>query len=167
MPKQMKRLTLKQKRFVVAYMGEAKGNATQAARIAGYSGKDNVLGAIGLENLKKPLISKEIADFVKSDPRIASRQDVLLYWTELLEDESAESTHRLRASENLARCYAMFIIRTKVEGTLKVDDTREALVKLIQNGAIIDQLERIEEIFLAETPEKVRPTSENSGEVDA
>ena len=31
-----KRLTPKQQRFIAAYLGEAKGNATAAARIAGY-----------------------------------------------------------------------------------------------------------------------------------
>lgn len=34
---QRKQLTLKQERFVVAYLGEAHGNASEAARIAGYA----------------------------------------------------------------------------------------------------------------------------------
>lgn len=47
-------LTPKQKTFVSAYV--ATGNATEAARRAGYSGSDNTLAQMGLENLKKPHI---------------------------------------------------------------------------------------------------------------
>lgn len=34
---QPRKLTLKQQRFIAAYLGEARGNATEAARIAGYA----------------------------------------------------------------------------------------------------------------------------------
>jgi phage terminase small subunit len=166
--KPKKKLTLKQHRFVVAYMGEAKGNATEAARIAGYSGKDHTLSAVGQENLRKPAISQAIENHVKNDPRIASREDILKFWTEMLLDVSAKEAHRFRASENLAKCFAMFIERRKIEGTLKVDDTRDALVKLIKNGAIVDQLEKIESIFLAEKPQELRPTSDDdTGSINA
>jgi phage terminase small subunit len=49
-------LTLKQRDFCLALDGEAKGNATEAARIARYEGNDNTLRAIGSENLTKPSI---------------------------------------------------------------------------------------------------------------
>lgn len=47
-------LTPKQKAFVSAYV--ATGNATEAARKAGYAGSDNTLAQVGLENLRKPQI---------------------------------------------------------------------------------------------------------------
>lgn len=53
-------LSIKQAMFVSAYLGEAKGNATEAARMAGYKGNDVTLGAVGAENLKKPLIMTAI-----------------------------------------------------------------------------------------------------------
>lgn len=45
-------LTLKQRQFINAYLGEANGNATEAARIAGYAKPAEQ----GYENLRKPQI---------------------------------------------------------------------------------------------------------------
>lgn len=56
------KLTLKQKLFVEAYLGEAKGNATEAARIAGYKGSDKQLGVIGAQNLAKLSISQAVSE---------------------------------------------------------------------------------------------------------
>lgn len=53
-------LTVKQRRFVEAYLGEAFYNATKAARLAGYAGSDNVLGQVGFENIRKPEIKAEL-----------------------------------------------------------------------------------------------------------
>lgn len=50
--------TGKQQRFIDAYF--KCFNATEAARRAGYKGNGVTLGAVGAENLKKPLIAKEI-----------------------------------------------------------------------------------------------------------
>ena len=55
-------LSLKQAKFVAAYIGEANGNATQAARIAGYKGSDAVLQVVGAENISKPMIAAAIAE---------------------------------------------------------------------------------------------------------
>lgn len=55
------KLTAKQNAFVAAYIGSAKGNATEAARIAGYKGNDETLRAVGHENLTKPHIAAQIA----------------------------------------------------------------------------------------------------------
>jgi len=54
-----KLLTEKQNRFIYFYI-EGNGNATQAARLAGYKGNDITLAAVGAENLRKPLIMAEI-----------------------------------------------------------------------------------------------------------
>lgn len=50
------KLTVKQRRFVDAYLGEANGNASEAARIAGYS----LPRQSGSENLSKPDIRAAI-----------------------------------------------------------------------------------------------------------
>src|SRR6187399_566616 len=50
-------LSLKQTAFVAAYLGEANGNATEAARIAGYKGNDDTLKVVGHENITKPYIA--------------------------------------------------------------------------------------------------------------
>ena len=54
-------LTHKQSLFVVYYIGEADGNATEAAALAGYSGSRNTLRVVGGENLLKPAIKSAIA----------------------------------------------------------------------------------------------------------
>lgn len=56
----MARLTPKQAAFVGYYLGPAKGNATKAAELAGYSKK--TARVIGGENLLKPAISDAIAE---------------------------------------------------------------------------------------------------------
>lgn len=61
-------MTTKQTLFVEAYIGPAKGNATEAARMAGYSGNSATLAQVGHENLRKP----EIASLVEA--RLAAAQ---------------------------------------------------------------------------------------------
>lgn len=53
-------LTGKQQAFVNAYLGKAKFNATQAARLAGYSGNDNVLAQMGHKLVRNGKISLAI-----------------------------------------------------------------------------------------------------------
>lgn len=56
-----KKLTPKQQAFVDAYTGPARGNATEAARMAGYKGNANTLRVVGAENLAKPAIAEAVA----------------------------------------------------------------------------------------------------------
>jgi phage terminase small subunit len=56
------KLTTKQRLFIEAYLGEAQFNATQAARIAGYKGNDNVLGVTGHELLRNPKIAAVVSE---------------------------------------------------------------------------------------------------------
>jgi phage terminase small subunit len=60
-------LTLKQQRFADAYVGEAKGNATKAAQIAGYKGTNETLRYVGCENLTKPNILAYINTRIKPE----------------------------------------------------------------------------------------------------
>ncbi len=53
-------LTLKQQRFVEAYCGVARGNGTEAARLASYEGNDVTLAGVAYENLRKPQIKSAI-----------------------------------------------------------------------------------------------------------
>lgn len=54
------KLTPKQKLFVEHYCGQANGNATEAASLAGYSGERATLATTGWENLRKPKIRRAI-----------------------------------------------------------------------------------------------------------
>ena len=53
-------LTGMQDAWIEAYLGPAKFNATEAAKIAGYSGDRNALAVIGHRNLRKAKIAERI-----------------------------------------------------------------------------------------------------------
>jgi hypothetical protein len=53
-------LTLKQRKFCLAYVGAANGNGTEACRIAGYEGSDDTLKSQACENLTKPYLISAI-----------------------------------------------------------------------------------------------------------
>ena len=118
-------LSEKQRRFVEAYMGEAAGNATRAAELAGYSPKTAY--AIGAENLRKPQITSAIAAIVQSDPLVATRTQRQQLWTAIAFDRSVYESikgvtpvvsiaDRLKASELLGRSHADFIERREHTG---------------------------------------------------
>lgn len=122
------KLTIKQKAFADYYI--ELGNATEAAKKAGYSNK--TAGVIGDENLKKPYIKSYIDERLKKieDERIADAAEVLKYLTSVLRGESeseivvvegtgdgcSEARHlsktpdekeRLKAAELLAKRYGI------------------------------------------------------------
>lgn len=74
-------LTGKQKAFINAYLGVAKFNATEAARLAGYKGDDTVLAAVGYENLRKPQIEAEVK--ARFNEATMSANEVLARLTEI------------------------------------------------------------------------------------
>lgn len=115
MPKQDK-LTEKQRRFVEAYMGEAAGNATESARIAGYKGNGNTLKSVAAENLAKPDIIAAIQERVRKDPKIAKRKDRQRFWTLVMTSDEVEMKDRLKASELLGRSQRDFIERRELSG---------------------------------------------------
>lgn len=80
-------LTEKQRRFVDAFI--ETGNATKAAEIAGYQGKN--LNRIGSENLSKldSYIQERLSE--KEDQRIAKQDEVLRTLTSVLRREAMET----------------------------------------------------------------------------
>ena len=82
------KLTEKQKRFIDYYI--ETGNASEAARRAGYSEK--TAGWIGQENLQKPTIKAAIDARLKDleDKRIAKADEVLQFLTSTLRGEVKE-----------------------------------------------------------------------------
>lgn len=114
------KLTIKQQRFINAYMGEAKGNATQAARLAGYKGNGDTLKQVGAENLAKPYIKAEIERLTRNDPLIATREEIQQFWTEVAKGHhGATLSDQLKASELLAKSRAMFNHKQEIDMNLK------------------------------------------------
>lgn len=115
-------LTEKQRRFVEAYMGQAAGNATESARLAGYEGDSGTLRAIASENLTKPNIRAAIEKRINSDPLVASRFDRQHFWTRVMigkefdGDQPPAMRDRLKASELLGKTQMDFVHRVEHTG---------------------------------------------------
>ena len=130
------KLTLKQKRFADEYI--ISGNATDAAKKAGYSEK--TANRIATENLSKPVIKLYIDQRIKEldDKKIAKQEEVLQYLTSVLrgESESAivvvegcgdgyseartvkktpDEKERLKAAELLGKRYRIFSEKSEVD----------------------------------------------------
>lgn len=121
-------MTPKQQAFVEHYA--ACGNATEAARQAGYSaGRARVIGS---ENLTKPAIQTALAALTEkvSSERIADAKERQEFWTAAMrgkdkyrkeedgegEGEGIEMKDRLKASELLGRAQLDFVERREVTG---------------------------------------------------
>ena len=100
-------LTKKQQKFIQAY----SGNASEAARQAGYSAR--TAKAIGFELLTKPDIKEAIQEREgeRTSLLIATREERQRFWTNVVRDESADMRDRLRASELLGRSEGDFLER--------------------------------------------------------
>jgi len=107
----MAKLTEKQRKFVEAFMGPAKGNATEAARIAGYSGSDATLRNAGSRLLTNANISEAIKERQESDPLVADREERQRFWSEVMRNDQADMKDRLKASEILGKSQADFTER--------------------------------------------------------
>ncbi len=55
-----RKLTEKQQRFLDAYLGVARANATEAARMAGYAGNRVTLAHIGTKTRRTPQVAAAI-----------------------------------------------------------------------------------------------------------
>ncbi len=144
-----RRLTVKQKRFCDYYV--KTGNATEAARKAGYSEK--TARFIGAENLTKPNIKAHIDARLKEieDSRIADMTEVLKRLTTAARGELEEEVvvventgdyeskarmlnkkvsakDQLKALELLGKRYGLFTDRLEVDGdiAIKIIDDIEA-----------------------------------------
>ena len=104
-------LTPKQKAFADYYI--ESGNASDAARKAGYSEKTAPF--IGAENLKKPQISEYIAERLspKEEKRIATADEVMQFFSDVMQGKvkdqfglDASLTDRLNAGKELMKRYA-------------------------------------------------------------
>jgi phage terminase small subunit len=138
----MKDLTEKQKRFIDFYI--EKGNATEAAKLAGYKGVN--LNRVGSENLSK--LDKEIKKRLeeKEDARIAKQDEILKLLTSIargeveeeipvlvgdgvqnLEKKGTSVKDRLKAAELLGKRYGLYIDNVRVtKPPVIVDDIEEA-----------------------------------------
>ncbi len=123
-------LTLKQKAFCEFYVGS--GNASEAARLAGYSTK--TARATGAENLTKPDVQEYINSITKamSDERIATATERQRFWTSIMRGQMPEiESIQLKASEILAKAQGDFVQKVEVtsELTMLSDDELDEKIR--------------------------------------
>lgn len=102
-----RKLTGKQVAFVDAYTGPARGNATEAARLAGYKGNDVTLGRVGCDNLKKPQIAQAIA--AKTESRGIESDGILDAIHRIAMDDGERTSDRLKALELLGKHLGLWL----------------------------------------------------------
>lgn len=133
------KLTPKQKKFCEFYV--QSGNATDAARKAGYSLK--TAEAIGLENLGKPGIKAYIAEIVddQDKKRVADAAEVLEFYSAVMRGEvkdqfglDASLTDRLKAGDSLMKRYAAGGIGKPNDH--EDDDITKAIKEDMKNGLL-------------------------------
>lgn len=131
-------LTEKQRRFVEFYMGQAAGNATEAARLAGYKGNRATLQMVGLQNLSKPMIRKAIDERVEADPAIKTREDRQRFWSRMMDDKEEAARDRLKASELLGKSQGDFVERHEHSGAFSLVElvtSAQAVLAKRQSGS--------------------------------
>jgi phage terminase small subunit len=95
----VRKLTTKQNKFIEYYAG----NATEAARMAGYKGNDATLRAIASENLTKPNILQAIKkrEEVEINKRNVTRREKLELLTEIMRNDIAYVVTRDDGTEKI------------------------------------------------------------------
>ena len=104
------KLTAKQQAWIDYY--KQGHTATEAARLAGYRGKNHdVIGSQNLVKLKEYITDR---DAVLEAPRIADMAEINAFWTDIMRSEEQDPKDRLKASELRARAAGGFIDRQEV-----------------------------------------------------
>lgn len=122
------KLTEKQRRFVEAYMGAAAGNASEAARVAGYKGRAGWAADDVMSNEK---VRAAIEERQRGDPLVATREERQRFWTSIMRGEPQVQLigerpattvpamrERILAAQHLAKASGDFVERIKHEGSI-------------------------------------------------
>lgn len=113
--------------FCEAYL--ISGNATDAAREAGYSPRS--ARSIG----QRLLTFDDVREYLErrnqeiSAANTAQMEEVRQFWTATMRDENMKPADRLKASELLTKTYGAFLERVEVDADVK---TREAMASLTE-----------------------------------
>jgi len=124
-------LTHKQQAFIENYTG----NATEAAKLAGYS--EATAYSLGQRLLKQPQIAEAIRarEQERQAPNIANREQRLAFWTAVMRDPDETTRDRLRASELLAKAQGDFLIKIAEESETHIDLTAAVRLVLLERDA--------------------------------
>lgn len=133
----MKSLTVKQRRFVDAYI--ETGNAAEAARRAGYKSRN--ADVMGRENLRKPTVRKVLEARLKEleDVQIADAREVLIHLTSAMRGEIEEEIPVVEGcGKGVSKAR---IIRKHISAR---DRLRAAEMLMKRHGLLLSDIEREE-----------------------
>ena len=133
----MKSLTVKQRRFVDAYI--ETGNAAEAARRAGYKSRN--ADVMGRENLRKPTVRKVLEARLKEleDMQIADAREVLIHLTSAMRGEIEEEIPVVEGcGKGVSKAR---IIRKHISAR---DRLRAAEMLMKRHGLLLSDIEREE-----------------------
>ncbi|MBR1602306.1 MAG: terminase small subunit [Ruminococcus sp.] len=124
-------LTQKQQAFIECYTG----NATEAAKLAGYS--EATAYSSGQRLLKQPQIAEAIRarEQERQAPNIADKEQRFAFWTSIMRDTNESTRDRLRASELLAKAQGDFLIKIAEENEAHIDLTAAVRLALLERMA--------------------------------
>ncbi len=125
-------LTTKQRLFVEAFIGAANGNATEAARLAGYQGSDDTLRVTASRMLTKANISQMCKQRVNE--AALSSDKVLLELSTIALSKDEATRDRLTALQLLGKFHRLFTDNLDIKSNGK-GLTFAAIVALAAEGA--------------------------------
>ena len=121
-------LNQKQSAFVEYY----SGNATEAAKLAGYN--EAIAYSQGQRLLKRPEIAEAILarEQERQAPNIADREQRFAFWKSVMRDNNESTRDRLKASELLAKAQGDFLIKIAEEHETHIDLTATVRLALLE-----------------------------------
>lgn len=136
-----RRLSMKQKRFIEAYLGEDKANfnATKAAEMAGYKGNGVTLASVGYENLRNPQIKKEIDIHLQASAM--SSNETMMRIGDIGRNDLNKS--QMKALELLAKHHGL--LDEKIH--IRVENELENLLGILEQSLEGDTYNRVLEIL--------------------
>lgn len=154
----MKSLTVKQRRFVDAYI--ETGNAAEAARRAGYKSRN--ADVMGRENLRKPTVKKVLEARLKEleDAQIADAREVLIHLTSAMRGEIEEEIPVVEGcGKGVSKAR---IIRKHISAR---DRLRAAEMLMKRHGLLLSDIEREEKQARTDALKKESQQDETSESV--
>lgn len=160
------RLTFKQRLFVQFYVGEAAGNASKAARMAGYRSENtNALRVTAFQTLTSPNVQRAVARLMSA--KFGSPEDVRAGIAEIANSNAADylksdaNGKLVFDLERMAECGALGLINRIEEDVLTAGDGGATIIK--RKVRLYDRLKALE--LLAKLNGQLVEQHRHSGEV--
>jgi len=123
--------TAKQWAFINAMVGEAAGNGSEAARIAGYAAPRQEASRL----LTNAAIREAVSELFEHSPLIASRNERLAALSEIVRDKQEQTFARIKAMEVMASMQGDLKLKVDLKQQINVKDERDELKAMIDDIA--------------------------------